>query len=642
MIFLKIDGARQGSAYKVLKIKCANNFSIICITILPLLRLTLSHKTIWEDMCGISFILSKNGSEQGQALAQMQVAQRHRGPDWQQVYQIRTSFGRLHFGHTRLNILDLSPQSNQPIFSPQKGQILLYNGEIYNYKKLDPQAISDSIALSTWFEAQGDSPDFSQLNGMYAAVIYAPQTQRLWAFCDPSGIKPLFYYEDAHYLILASEVRAILASGLVSKRLNDKQIAHYLHFRFAQKPETFFENIFALNGGRTWLKGKVEQSFGLPLMPFVGEKASLKGLPELVKSHLQKSLKQQLLQSDVEVGLSLSGGVDSTLLLALSRELGLGKLSAFTVVEENAPPQSDTHFARLAAQQYGADLEEISLSPKDLRELPDFAANLNQPIGDFAAWLSLKLAQTAKQRVKVLLSGAGADELFGGYHRHWAYGHYLRYRRFYLAARKPMGLLAKLGRDGHFSRQLRQFASAIQGDKAETFRNFTRLQTWELAPDYRVMATESFAGGLAYDRKHFLQSDVLAINDQMFMQHSLEMRVPYLDESLQSLTQAYPEENLWNPDKKWILKKILNDLGGEVYCQRRKTGFGLNLAEWLRQPASRFLLEYLQERRLLLYQYVEFAAVKRYIQLHLACKADFSPEIWALLLLAYWLEAQFA
>jgi asparagine synthase (glutamine-hydrolysing) len=366
---------------------------------------------------------------------------------------------------------------------------------------------------------------------------------------------------------------------------------------------------------------------------------------------------QRHIQAEVPSGLFLSGGVDSTLILAISRELGYRHLPVFSVANaenETSFGTRDYHFARLAARQFDAGYHEIRITNNLLTDFNSFLQHIDQPIGDSAAWLTFLLAQAAKPHIKVVLSGAGADELFAGYHRHWAYYQYLKHYSWLkplLPALKKSAFLLPTG-TSHPLRQPFRLAYKMlmhaTSSRKETFVNFTA----HLPAFYRQNDVyDSFPGqknidlylkhALQYDQSHFLSADVLALTDRMTMQANIEARVPYLDAELSTLMASIPAGFLLKKGRKWILKEILVRKGGEIYAKRRKEGFGMPFGQWLKTTQGKPLIDLLQNRKCITYNFISFNEVNELLKAHLRGKTDYSSELWTLILVVAWIEKEF-
>jgi asparagine synthase (glutamine-hydrolysing) len=408
-------------------------------------------------MCGINFILDKKGVLDGKPIHQMNHATQHRGPDHSGFYNLLKDGKNLYFAASRLKIMDLSDNANQPFVSEDGNYILVFNGEIYNYHDIKNTLLhkgytfKSSSDTEVLFHALIESGDriIKKLNGMFALIFYDRNNDRLFFARDRAGMKPLFYYEDDLFLIASSEIKGILASGLVKKELDEQQIPHYLKFRVARKPSTFFKNIFELEEGRIICKtghnteiDDYDSYIQKDLTPIHDAQLIEKVEETIYEAFLRHTI------ADVPLGLFLSGGVDSTLLLALAQR-ERKSLPTFSIIhEENTRSYGtmDGLYSRLAVKKFGNSLDhhEIIASPDILNEVDDLIGQMDQPIGDSAALLTWFLSRYAKNMVKTVLSGTGADEFFAGYNRHHAFYHYLKHHK---ALSKLVGYYESLCQD---------------------------------------------------------------------------------------------------------------------------------------------------------------------------------------------------
>lgn len=290
----------------------------------------------------------------------------------------------------------------------------------------------------------------------------------------------------------------------------------------------------------------------------------------------------------------------------------------------------------------------------------EFIGVLDQPIADSAALLTYYLSARVKPKIKVALSGAGADELFAGYNRHRAFYHFLKNRRkakllLYLfkqtAQLLPTGIAHPLRKQFYLIRKL---AYKIEpNNPAQTFLNFTTMDRQlqqALLPPFTAPATHSSTSNhenllrwsLEQDLHHYLVSDVLAMTDKTSMARSLEVRTPYLENYLQAFISNLPPELLFKNGQKWILKRILNQYQGQELTNRPKEGFGLPLGNWLKQAQNEWLFQELTNPQHILFNYIGFMPTQQIVQAHLKSRHDFSAELWALLVLAGWLNKHFA
>lgn len=588
----------------------------------------------------------------------------HRGPDATAYTEIRTARQTVWLAHNRLRITDLRPQADQLFQSPDARHSLVFNGAIYNYQELRTalankyafRTDTDTEVLLYWLMEHGEG-GLAQLNGMFAFAWYDQREEKLRLCRDRFGMKPLYYAENAQYLIVSSEIRGIFASGLLPKVLNESQLAHCFCFKFARRPQTFFREVYELLPGKCYMATPAHPltegaSFAVS-DPATSDPVSLATIGDLLRNAVARQVNAQ-----VPVGLMLSGGVDSTLLLAICREIGVRHLPVFTIAQPATDVSfgtRDYQFARRAAQQYEAEYHEVLITENILDEFDTFLQTVDQPIGDGAAWLSWLLAKAAQPYVKVVLSGAGADELFAGYHRHWAYYQYLRHYHSWMRVLPFLRTTAPLipsGFDHPFRKQLRllrKLSMQLHPSPEQTFTNFT-AQAVAIQPDSvnrQAKLTSDpdpefyLRKALHYDQENFLSADVLALTDRATMQAGIEARLPYLDNQLVSVANALPAAYLLQNGKKWLLKELLKGKGGGAYANRRKEGFGMPFGKWIKAEKADFLVNLLKNEDCIMYRVLSYEEVSRMLRMHISGKVDYSSELWTAALLAAWIEKEF-
>jgi asparagine synthase (glutamine-hydrolysing) len=618
-------------------------------------------------MCGIHFILDRQKTLDREPVRQMCRAAVHRGPDHSAHLSFQTQHSKIFLGSNRLKILDYREAANQPFTSSCGRYTLIYNGEIYDFEELKNKLLqkgrqfrtqSDTEVLLELLIEKGIDA-LSELNGMFAFVFYDHQKEQLLLARDRHGIKPLFYSETNHHFLASSEIKGILSSGLVEKKLKREQLYHYLQFRYAQKPQTVFDGIFELEAGHYIQieKGKVDapKSFIHNLSTLdleLNEEEILLKTEELLTDAIFRQL-----NGESPKGLFLSGGVDSTLILALLQSNGFQSLQTYSITQdasEDSFGTKDSYFAKKAARQYGFPHHEVLIKPEMLQNFEAYVEKIDQPIGDSGAFLTHILSGKAAQNGKIAFSGAGADELFAGYNRHQAFYAYLKHY-ILLQLSQPLWKTIRFlptGFNHPFRKQfqlLKKLSASLNTDPAITFGNFASFRAFHqesLIPKWTIdqaddFVDKNFKAALRYDYEHYLQSDVLAISDRMSMQQSLELRVPYLDNELVDFARQLSAHQLMAHGPKWILKDILKKYGGEVYAKRAKEGFGLPFGNWIRQKENAFLLDYLTQPRFIIFEYVDYSLVQKLVHEHLNRKADYTLELWSLLTLSVWLEKNF-
>lgn len=596
-------------------------------------------------MCGINFILDKNHNLEQDTILSMNSCLSHRGPDHNDVFLHKNETGHYLFGTTRLKIVDSRDEANQPFQSTDKRYVLIFNGEIYNYRQLKNQLIktgyvfrteSDTEVLLALLITQGIA-GIKQLDGMFSFVFTDFKENRTIVARDASGIKPLYYFQDEQYLIYSSEIRGVLSSQLVTKELNEKQIAQYIRYKYARSPETFYKNIFEVAPGSY----RIHQPEHLESGTFEGLQS--KTPDSSFESLINKSLGDQI-STNVPMGLMLSGGLDSSLLLALIKGHGFNKFPCYTI-GNSAEGTSDIKYAKLLTRHFGVKHEAIEVSPKQLADnFNDYIQRIDQPIADGAGYLTWMLTKSAANDVKILLSGAGADELFAGYNRHTAYYYYLKHFWKNPLARWSLRTGGKLVLK---NRHQSMFADNITADPIQTFDQFRSMRTkglWARNTTEKregITKDEYFKMALKLDRTEYLVNDVLKITDNLSMQNGVEVRVPYLSTDIVKYAQSLSTKELMKGEPKWILKNILKKhLPAHLY-NRSKVGFGMPFGSWVRNGEVKNITEQLLNPQESIYNHLDFNEVQTLINLHISHKKDYSNELWGLSTLSHWLNKEF-
>lgn len=603
-------------------------------------------------MCGISFLLDRTGKLGPAAAARMLAATAHRGPDGCGAVQFGDGGpGTVYMGHNRLKIIDLSDEANQPFVSEDGRYALVYNGEIYNYRELraELEAVgirfrtqSDTEVLLHLLTTEGKVA-LPKLRGMYAFVWYDSQTGDWLAARDRCGIKPLFYVQTEDGLVaIASELPALVASGLERAEFSAAQLPHYLCYRFTKWRETFWLYYRELQPGH-WLANSTLQHS----VPKNAAEAS-SSLTDVLRRSLTRHL-----TADVPVGLWLSGGVDSTLLLAMAKEQGY-EVPCFSVAlrsEEGSFGSEDRRYAREAAKLYEAEYHEFEASDELLNHTDEALAALGQPIADTSVLLTWWLAKQTSREVKAVMSGAGADEWFAGYNRHRAYAWLVRNQTWLQVAApvlRAVGNALPTSFDLPGRKQLRltrHLLTRLGSTAYQTFQQFYSLdaQLVELLRDLPVAKTlpdikltEEWL--LNYDRRHYLPQDILALTDQTSMRHGLEVRTPYLDQDLTAYVSTIPAKELLRHGPKWMLRELLNQRGGQAFTKRSKEGFGLPITRWLRMPKYQWLFDPIRRRDHPLFEHFDYDRTQEFLKRFQTGRHDLGTEAWALITLFRWYD----
>ncbi|NQU60574.1 MAG: asparagine synthase (glutamine-hydrolyzing) [Rhodospirillales bacterium] len=519
-------------------------------------------------MCGIAGIMARSGSApDAAALDALTAALAHRGPDGQGRY-VSDGVGMVQ---TRLAIIDLET-GDQPFYGDQNGNkaALVANGEIYNYVELkldmgrvDFQTKSDCEPPLHLYLRHG--LDFARhLRGMYALALHDPVENSLVLARDPFGIKPLYYAETDDGLAFASEPQALHRAGLVKPSLNAKSRDELLQMQFTTGSETVFEGIKRLLPGETAVvrQGRVAERLFHKALPEGGpvqiSKAdALRRLDEILNDSV--GVHQR---ADVPYGMFLSGGIDSSVLLAMMTRLNVRPVQAFTAGFSGTAVADERDHARVVAKATGADHSEVEFNEADFWALlPEIAAAMDDPAADYAVLPTYKLAAEAKRAgLKVVLTGEGGDELFGGY------GRYRRARRPRWLGGRPMrdrGIFDGLGVLRDPAPGWRQGFERSEQDAAQGGR--TKLQALQAA-----------------DCADWLPNDLLTKLDRCLMAHGVEGRVPLLDPKLADFAMRLPDAlKVRHGRGKWLLRKWLETALPVARPFDKKRGFTVPVGEWI-------------------------------------------------------------
>jgi asparagine synthase (glutamine-hydrolysing) len=531
-------------------------------------------------MCGIHLIWGKGANQE--SIESLVSNSRHRGPDQEAVF---SPWLGLWIGVNRLKILDPSTQADQPFWAPDRKSMLVLNGEIYNFKELREVLVNMGVTFTTQSDTEVllhhlncfGTLGLKKLNGMFALIFVDVIQKSVLVARDRNGEKPLYYSKNPDTLIISSESRGI--AKLTQAELNLDQLQPYYYFRSVSPGKSFFKGVRDWKPSRysTFTQHSTFRWENIP-MP---KKPSETPTWSQFDATLQEVVANQF-HADAPLGMMLSGGTDSSLLYATwYKKTGIS-LPAYTIQVEKKyrGKYADADSAQRFTKSFPAQHELIYVDQQTFLDHWDsYIQSVDQPIGDSAGFLTWMIGKKAKNEVKVLISGAGADELWGGYRRHQAVQHYLKNKEFWVKWAK---LLSKfpLGRDW------KKMMNGINSDFRKTVLNFSALENPDpdLMEDYiRIFNPKlsELKQMLDFDRQLYLVQDVLKTQDNALMAHGIEGRSPFLDSRMLALWKSVEApEILMN--KVWI-KNSLSELGLGWVAQRKKFGFGLPLQEWLQE-----------------------------------------------------------
>jgi asparagine synthase (glutamine-hydrolysing) len=641
-------------------------------------------------MCGIAGMA---GRADEPLLRQMLAITRHRGPNDSGTYVAEgaSSASRVAIGNNRLSIIDLSPAGHQPMCNEQGTVWVVYNGEIYNFAELRQELLddghqfksrTDTEVLVHLYEKYG-ADMVNRLNGMFAFAIWDTKTQELSIFRDRMGIKPLYYTCVGGRLYFASEIKALLACKEIPVELDQASLCQYLAFLYVPHPDSMFKGIFKLPPGHSlrWSNGEIrvdrywDQSYGDYFQD------SEEVLAEQFRELLTAATRRQLI-SDVPVGFFLSGGLDSSALVACAARAGRSSLKCYSIAykqEYNRTEQctDDARYARLVANHFGAEFNQIVVDPDVVNLLPRAVWHLDDPVADPAAIATYLISQAAAPEVTVLMSGQGADEVLAGYRAHRAYliTAWLRLiprnlrevtapallRR--LSFRKkglfgiPPGLVLAAAR---YSDKLLRTAGMKPSEQYAAFRAYlldedvrqllsaesnAATTEWSYRNTFLKLfgkvAGEDYVNQMLYvDAKTFLPDLNLAYSDKLSMACSIEVRVPFLDNEVVDFLQRVPTNlKITGHIQKYLLRKAMEGVLPKEILRRRKAAFGLPVRGWLRNELREMLRDMLSEERVRRRGLFNATTVTKMIRDNQTGERDYTLQLWGLLSLELWHQA---
>ena len=624
-------------------------------------------------MCGICGIVDyrTNSPVEETVLKKMCTDMIHRGPDDEGIF-IKNDSPSVGLGHRRLSIIDLYRAGHQPMANEDGRIWLVFNGEIYNYKELRGRLVdkghifksnADSEVIIHLYEDYGKDC-VKYLRGFFAFAVWDETKKLLLLARDRVGKKPLIYYHDEKNLCFASEFFALFANGLVKKEINYEAIHYYLTFGYIPAPLTIYENVFKLPPAHLLILEEreitLEQYWRLDYSNKIN--ISEHDAAEEILRLIKEAVKIRL-YSDVPLGAFLSGGIDSSTVVALMSQLSGAKVKTFSIGFKEQD-YSELEYARTIAKRFNTEHNEFIVEPKALEILPSLVEHYGEPYADSSCIPTYYVARETRKYVTVALNGDGGDELFAGYERYQAMLISEVYQKFPNFTKNIISNLFRNLPDSTNSknrlRKIRRFFEAVNLARNQRYLRWVGIFSDDLrdslySEDFKkkIQGNDPLNWLLPYlnhpnglglldrllmtDTNTYLPNDLLVKVDIASMANSLEGRSPFLDHRLMEFVARLPSEyKMKRFIKKYILKKAIKGLVPEKNVHRRKMGFGVPAGEWFRSDLKELLFETVLSDKFFNRGYFNSEAVRTMVYKHINGQKDYALKIWALLMLELW------
>jgi asparagine synthase (glutamine-hydrolysing) len=633
-------------------------------------------------MCGICGKISlDNESVTSDLIARMMGSLAHRGPDDEGTYiqRIRTNGGScltLGLGHRRLSIIDLSSDGRQPLANEDETVWIVFNGEIYNHRALRQRLLAlghrfrsqtDTEVILHLYEEKGIDA-LHDLNGMFAFALWDESRHRLYLCRDRLGIKPLVYYQNSSSLIFASEIQALLQDKGVPQEMDREALTLYLIFNYIPAPFTIYHGMKKLLPGHylLWEKGNLSthQYWDITSNGPTSPGNDFFEHSQMLRETLKDAVKIRMI-ADVPLGAFLSGGVDSSIIVALMAKDSGKRIKTFNISYPDLPIYDESSYARDLAEMYGTDHHEIRLNSSEiLKIIPEVLSSLGEPLADSSTLPTLIVSRETRNSVTVALAGDGGDELFAGYRLYlgetlYKYYDYLPqwFRKHGLESWIHLLPDSRNIRWLEYVRRLKKFIRGARGDLIhrlflwrEVFSGdmIAALLNEDSKSDYSrpgeswLRALDCWPGDdlnrlLYIEVKDSLPSDMLTKVDLMSMRKALEVRVPFLDHRVVELAFQMPGAmKLKGLERKHILLKTFEDLLPRGFCRRPKQGFEVPISAWLKKDLREMLEDYLSPSRLAGQGIFDPEVVESIKNDYLKNRQDTSWLLWNLIVFEHW------
>lgn len=608
-------------------------------------------------MCGfigcISAHLGQVNEEEVTSIKNMNKLIHHRGPDEEGYYFDEY----VCFGFKRLSIIDLE-SGQQPLSYNNDRYWIIFNGEIYNYIELREDLIKQGDVFSTHSDTEVILALYSRykekcvekLRGMFAFAIWDKEEKTLFCARDPFGIKPFFYKMDGEKFYFASEKKSILLA-MNEDKLNYDSLQHYLTFQFVPEPYTMSVQIEKLLPGHYMIKKideplKIEKYFSVTFHPVLKtEEEWVKEIRDVLYDSVNVHMR-----SDVPVGSFLSGGIDSSIIATIAREFH-PKIKTFSVGFERKG-FSEIDVAKETAEKLGVENYSYVITPEEyMKEFPRIIWHMDDPLADPACVPLYFVSREARKHVTVVLSGEGADELFGGYNIYQEPNSLKIFQRIPSLIKRILLVLSKMMPEGMKGKSfLERGCTPLEERYIGNAKMFTEREKSLLMKHYRedlpyqLITKPLYAKTVGYDDVNrmqyidihtWLRGDILLKADKMTMAHSLELRVPFLDKKVFEVASKIPSEMKVNSGTtKYILRKSMEGIVPDHVLLRKKLGFPVPIRHWLKDEMYDWVKQIILESNTDEYIYKQY--VLDLLEKHVNGKHDYSRKIWTVITFMIW------
>lgn len=639
-------------------------------------------------MCGVNGLISlkqSNTTFLKEMISSMNDSLRHRGPD--SFGDWCSQDGRVCFGHTRLSILDLSHAGSQPMKSVDNRFVISFNGEIYNHLKIRDlinshtelrwRGHSDTETLINCISIIGFKETLQMIDGMFAFAVFDVKENKIFLARDRIGEKPLYYGWLGDFFIFTSELKSLESLKFLKPSINQEAIPAFLSNSYIPAPQTIYQDFYKLSPGE-YIESNLASLKSNLVRPLkywclsdslnedrYYDQSLFQNSKEDIKNNLIESVNDQMI-SDVPLGCFLSGGIDSSLIASVLQSLSSDPISTFSIGFEEKK-YDESKFAKEISQYLGTNHFETILTERDIMELiPTMPKVFDEPFGDSSQIPTYLVSRFARERVKVVLSGDGGDELFGGYNRYFFSNRYGKlatstpssiknisikilnlFKPEFLDAFEEKLNLRKFNTNNLANLQ-EKFVRALSSNthdqlydaltKSSIFKNFNNgASSFNLA-DYDLSSSEKM---MVFDQLDYLPNDILVKVDRVAMANSLETRIPFLSKKMiESSWKIHKNFKIRGMKGKFIIREILKDYLPETLFDRPKQGFALPIDMWLRTSLKDWagdMIAYGKNRH---DDVVDFNVVESLFNSHCKNEKNFHSDLWNILMLISWLQVR--